>query len=45
MVIFLAGATHTGKTVLVRRLMERLAAPYFSPDHLKRELSAAAILH
>ena len=27
MVILLTGATHTGKTVLAQRLMERLAIP------------------
>ena len=35
MVILLTGATHTGKTVLAQRLMERLAIPYCSLDHLK----------
>lgn len=36
--ILLTGATHTGKTVLSQRLMERLAIPYFSLDHLKMGL-------
>ena len=38
MVILLTGATHTGKTVLAQRLMERLAIPYCSLDHLKMGL-------
>ena len=38
MVILLTGATHTGKTVLARRLMERLSIPYVSLDHLKMGL-------
>ncbi len=38
MAILLTGATHTGKTVLSQRLMERLAIPYFSLDHLKMGL-------
>ena len=38
MVILLTGATHTGKTVLSQRLMERLSIPYVSLDHLKMGL-------
>ena len=38
MVILLTGATHTGKTVLAQRLMERLSIPYCSLDHLKMGL-------
>lgn len=35
MVILISGATHTGKTVLAQRLMEKYQMPYFSVDHLK----------
>lgn len=38
MVILIAGTTHTGKTVLAQRLMERYRIPYFSIDHLKMGL-------
>lgn len=38
MVILIAGATHTGKTALAQRLMERYKIPYFSIDHLKMGL-------
>ena len=35
MVILISGATHTGKTALSQRLMEKYSIPYFSIDHLK----------
>jgi len=38
MIIFIGGPTHTGKTMLAQRLMERLHAPYLSEDHLKMGL-------
>lgn len=38
MVILIAGATHTGKTVLARRLIERYHYPCLSIDHLKMGL-------
>lgn len=38
MVILIAGATHTGKTVLAQRLLERYSYPYLSIDHLKMGL-------
>ncbi len=38
MVILLAGATHTGKTLLAQRLLERYGYPYLSIDHLKMGL-------
>ena len=38
MVILLAGASHTGKTVLAQRLLEKLGYPYLSIDHLKMGL-------
>ena len=38
MIIFIGGPTHTGKTILAQRLMERLRVPYLSEDHLKMGL-------
>ena len=38
MVILITGASHTGKTLLAQRMLERYAYPYFSIDHLKMGL-------
>lgn len=38
MVILIAGASHTGKTALAQRLLERHGYPYLSIDHLKMGL-------
>ena len=38
MVILIAGASHTGKTVLAQQLLEQLHYPYLSMDHLKMGL-------
>lgn len=38
MVILIAGGTHTGKTVLAQRLLEKHHYPYLSVDHLKMGL-------
>lgn len=38
MVILISGSTHTGKTALSHRLMEKYNIPYFSIDHLKMGL-------
>lgn len=38
MVILIAGATHTGKTLLAQKLLERYNFPYLSIDHLKMGL-------
>jgi len=35
MVILIAGASHTGKTALAQRLLEKYRYPYLSIDHLK----------
>ena len=38
MIILITGATHTGKTVLAQRLLEKYSCPYLSLDHLKMGL-------
>lgn len=38
MVILITGASHTGKTLLAQKLLERLHFPYLSMDHLKMGL-------
>lgn len=38
MIILIAGATHTGKTNLAQRLLEKYKYPYLSIDHLKMGL-------
>ena len=38
MIILIAGASHTGKTLLAQRLLERYHFPYLSIDHLKMGL-------
>ena len=38
MIIIITGASHTGKTVLSQRLLEKYKYPYLSIDHLKMGL-------
>jgi 2-phosphoglycerate kinase len=38
MVILIAGSTHTGKTVLAQKLLNKYGFPYLSQDHLKMGL-------
>ena len=38
MIILIAGASHTGKTALAQRLLEKYYYPYVSMDHLKMGL-------
>ena len=38
MIILIAGASHTGKTLLAQRLLEKYHYPYLSIDHLKMGL-------
>ena len=38
MIILLAGASHTGKTALAQKLLEKYQYPYLSIDHLKMGL-------
>jgi len=38
MIILIAGATHTGKTLYAQKLLEKYQYPYLSIDHLKMGL-------
>lgn len=38
MIILIAGASHTGKTLLAQKLLEKYKFPYLSLDHLKMGL-------
>lgn len=38
MIILISGATHTGKTLLSQKLLEKYKYPYLSIDHLKMGL-------
>ncbi|MBQ8781109.1 MAG: AAA family ATPase [Oscillospiraceae bacterium] len=38
MIIIITGASHTGKTALAQRLLEKYGYPYLSEDHLKMGL-------
>ena len=38
MIILIAGSSHTGKTLLAQRLLEKYGYPYLSIDHLKMGL-------
>lgn len=38
MIILISGASHTGKTVLAQKLLEKYHYPYLSIDHLKMGL-------
>ena len=43
MVILITGASHTGKTALAQRLLERYRYPYLSIDHLKMGLIRSGV--
>ena len=38
MIVLITGASHTGKTALAQKLLEKLRVPYLSMDHLKMGL-------
>ena len=38
MIVLITGASHTGKTVLAQKLLEKYHCPYLSIDHLKMGL-------
>lgn len=41
MIVLITGASHTGKTLLAQKLLEKYQYPYLSIDHLKWDLSEA----
>ena len=45
MIILIAGASHTGKTLLAQRLLEQYHYPYLSIDHLKMGLIRSGNTH
>ena len=38
MIILITGASHSGKTLLAQRMLEKIKYPYLSIDHLKMGL-------
>ena len=42
MIVLITGASHTGKTALAQRLLEKYKYPYLSIDHLKMGLIRSA---
>ena len=38
MIILITGASHTGKTVLAQKMLEKYKYPYMSMDHVKMDL-------
>lgn len=45
MIILITGASHTGKTVLAQKLLEKYKYPYLSIDHLKMGLIRSGYTH
>ena len=45
MIILITGTSHTGKTVLAQRLLEKYKYPYLSIDHLKMGLIRSKNTH
>lgn len=45
MVILIAGGSHTGKTVLAQKILEKHSWPYLSIDHLKMGLIRSGYTH
>ena len=45
MIILITGASHTGKTLLAQRMLERFGYPYLSIDHLKMGLIRSGNTH
>ena len=43
MIILLTGATHTGKTLLAQKLLEKYHYPYLSMDHVKMGLIRSGV--
>lgn len=45
MILFIGGASHTGKTLLAQKLLEKHGYPYLSIDHLKMGLIRSGNTH
>lgn len=45
MIVIITGASHTGKTVLAQRMLEKYKYPYISIDHLKMGLIRSGNTH
>ena len=45
MIVLITGASHTGKTLLAQKLMEKYKFPYLSIDHLKMGLIRSKNTH
>ena len=45
MIIIITGASHTGKTVLAQRMLEKYKSSYLSIDHLKMGLIRSGNTH
>ena len=45
MIVFITGASHTGKTALAQKLLVQYQYPYFSIDHLKMGLIRSGYTH
>lgn len=45
MIILIAGASHTGKTLLAQKLLEKYKYPYLSIDHLKMGVIRSGYTH
>lgn len=43
MIILIAGSTHTGKTLLAQRLLQKYKFPYLSIDHIKMGLVRSGV--
>ena len=44
MIILISGASHTGKTLLAQKLLEKFKYPYLSIDHVKMGLIRAGLV-
>ena len=45
MIILIGGASHTGKTNLAQKLLEKYQLPYLSIDHLKMGLIRSGLIN
>ena len=45
MIVLITGASHTGKTALAQKLLEKYKYPYLSIDHLKMSLIRSGHSH